>query len=73
MRKALASTSAQTPSYTTENDFVGKNGTAKNAAAFLSLDAASAIDIAVGGPAKPSMRLIASQASRIEFSPFSAK
>ena len=35
--------------------------------------AASAIDIAVGGPAKPSMRLMASQASRIEFSPFSAK
>ena len=32
-----------------------------------------AIDIATGGPAKPSMRLIASQASRIEFSPFSAK
>ena len=35
--------------------------------------AASAIDIAVTGPAKPSMRLMDSHASRIEFSPFSAK
>src|SRR5206468_9012842 len=36
---------AQTPTYTTENDFVGKRGTAKTNVAFTGLDAASAIDI----------------------------
>lgn len=45
MGKALASTGAQTPTYTAENDFVGRNGTAKTATAFLSVDASAAIDI----------------------------
>ena len=45
MGKALASTSAQTPSYTTENPFYGKSTTVKTASAFNSLDAASAINV----------------------------
>jgi len=43
--KALASTSAQTPSYTSENSFFGKNVTVKTASVFNSLDAASAVNV----------------------------
>ena len=45
MAKALASTSAQTPSYTSENAFFGKNVTVKLASVFNSLDAASAVSV----------------------------
>lgn len=43
--KALASTSAQTPTYTSEDPFFGKNVTVKTASVFNSLDAASAINV----------------------------
>lgn len=45
MGKMFSSTSAQSPSYTSENPFLAKNATAKLASAFNSLDAASAVSI----------------------------
>lgn len=45
MGKALSSTSAQTPTFTTQYPFMAKDATAKLASAFTGLDAASAISI----------------------------
>ena len=45
MGKKLASTSAQTPTFTTQYPFLAKDATAKLASAFTGLDAASAVAI----------------------------
>lgn len=43
--KKLGSTSAQSPSFTTQNGFLAKFGTFKTASAFTGLDAASAVSV----------------------------
>jgi hypothetical protein len=45
MGKLFTSTTTQTPSYTAENYFFGKNATFKTASAFTGLDAASAVAV----------------------------
>ncbi|MGE0536638.1 MAG: phage tail tube protein [Pirellulales bacterium] len=45
MGKKLASTSAQTPSFTSQNGFLAKFASCKLASAFIGLDAASALEV----------------------------